>query len=327
MRYLITGGAGFVGSHLADRLVERGDEVLLLDDLSAGSRDNVARAVSGGRAELIEGSVTDEALVRELLSEVDGCFHLASAVGVRLIFESPVDTLLSNIRGMEVVISAAADASVRLLLASSSEIYGKSDMPLREDGDRVLGPPTHPRWTYANAKSCGEMLAYGYVRSRDARNTVARLFNTIGPRQTGRYGMVVPRFISQARAGEPLTVYGDGSQLRCFTHVHDAVGALLLLIESEQAIGRPFNVGSQSELSIEELAELVLLEVGSNSPIHHVPYEVAFGADFDDLSRRRPDTTRIAETTGWRAELGPEVAIADILEYERARAGSPTPSA
>lgn len=318
MKYLITGGAGFIGSHLADRLAERGEELVLLDDLSTGTTANVQHLIAAGRAELVEGCVTNRALVERLMRDVDRCFHLASAVGVELIVDAPLASMQRNTRGMESVIEAAAIAGVRLVVASTSEIYGKSSSALHEDSDRVLGSPSLARWTYANAKVHGEMLAYGYCRERGAENIVVRLFNTVGPRQTGMYGMVVPRFVRQALAGEEITIYGDGRQSRCFTHVDDTVEALLQLIDCEGAIGRPFNVGRHAEVTIQELAERVVRMTGSSSRIRHIPYEEAYGEGFEELGRRRPDTSRIERLTGWHARLSIEAAISDIIDHERA---------
>jgi UDP-glucose 4-epimerase len=320
VRYLITGGAGFIGSHVADRLVERGDEVLLLDDFSTGSRLNIAHLLASDQVELIEGSVTDAPLVGSAVREVDRCIHLASAVGVQLIVDKPLQSMRSNTAGMEIVVEAAADAGVRLMLASTSEIYGKSEEALHEDADRILGAPTLARWTYANAKVHGEMLAYGYATEHGAENIVIRLFNTVGPRQTGMYGMVVPTFVRQALSGEEVTVYGDGRQSRCFTHVSDSVEAMLLLIERDEAIGRPFNIGRDAEVTIQELAEHVVSMTGSDSRIRHIPYDEAYGEGFEELGRRRPDTSRLEELTGWLAQHSIEAAIADIIEHERTAA-------
>ena len=291
---------------------------MLLDDLSTGSRSNVQHLIDSGQAELVEGSVTDAALVRDLIGSADRCVHLASAVGVHLIVANPLESLQRNTRGMEVVIEAAAQAGTRLMVASTSEIYGKSNAPLHEDSDRTLGAPTLARWTYANAKTHGEMLAYGYAREHGAENIVVRFFNTVGPRQTGVYGMVVPRFVSQALRGDDITVYGDGRQSRFFTHVDDSVRALLLLLECREAIGRPFNVGRDAEVTILDLAERVIEMTGSRSRIRRIPYSEAYGDGFEELGRRRPDTSRLETLTGWRPELSVEQAIADIIDHERA---------
>src|SRR6266480_4089751 len=277
MRNFITGGAGFIGSHLADALAARGEEVVILDDLSTGRRSNIEHLLDEGVVEVVEGSTSDPDLVDELILAADRCFHLASAVGVQLICERPLETLLSNVRGCDVVIDAAARHRVKLLFASTSEIYGKnSDGPLREDSDRLLGSALKSRWAYANAKTFGELLSYAYHRERGARNVVFRLFNTVGPRQTGAYAMVLPRFARQALLGEDLIVFGDGTQTRCFLHVNDAVSAILALADSERAVGRTFNIGTSREISIRELAERVIERAESTSGIRFVPFDEAY---------------------------------------------------
>ena len=317
MRHVITGGAGFIGSHLADALVSQGEDVVLLDDLSTGSLANIDHLLDRRQVEFREGSVSDVDLVDEVLAGADRCYHLASAVGVQLIVDRPLETMQRNTRGMEVVIDSAHRGKVRLIVASTSEIYGKSSTALHEDSDRVLGAPTKARWTYANAKVHGEMLAYGYHSQHGAENIVVRFFNTVGPRQTGMYGMVVPSFVKQAIAGRPVTVFGDGSQSRCFTHVSDSVDALLRLIECDEAIGRPFNVGQQTEVTIQDLAEEIVRMTGSDSHVRHVPYEEAYGEGFEELGRRKPDTTAIEALTGWRAKHSIEEAISEIIQHER----------
>ena len=317
-RSVITGGAGFVGSHLADALVARGDEVVLLDDLSTGRRANVEHLLDTDQVELVEGSTSDAGLVDDLLASADRCFHLASAVGVELICDRPLESLTSNVRGCEVVIGTAASRDVRLLFASTSEIYGKhSDGPLREDTDRLLGSPLKARWGYATAKTFGEMLAYGYHREHDAQNVVVRLFNTVGPRQTGAYGMVLPRFARQALLGEELTVFGDGTQSRCFAHVRDVVEAIVGVAEEDAAIGQPFNIGASDEISILELAERVIERAESTSAIRFVPFEEAYGEGFEELGRRRPDTTAVRDLIGWTPRRSIEHAIDDVLSYQR----------
>lgn len=321
MRYLLTGGAGFIGSHLADALIDRGDSVLVLDDLSTGDRVNLSGALASGRAELVEGCVTDEQLVVECMEQVDACFHLAAAVGVQLIVKRSVDSLLCSTRGAQVVTEAAHDCGCRLLFASTSEIYGKnSSDTLGEDSDRVLGSPSIARWSYSTAKAYGEAITLGYHREQGADTVVTRLFNTVGPRQTGTYGMVLPRFVGQAIADEDLTVYGDGTQSRCFAHVEDTVRALVMLMDEEGARGRAFNVGCSDEITIRELAETVIERTGSGSAIRIVPYEEAYGEGFEELGRRRPDTAALREMTGWEPEHGVERAIDDIAAHERARA-------
>ncbi len=318
MRYLITGGAGFIGSHLADALIERGDEVLVLDDLSTGNVENIADAVASGRARFVEGSVCDEAVVDECMEWADACFHLASAVGVQLIVDRSVESLSRSVRGAQVVTEGAHRLGRRLLFASTSEIYGKNASPgLTEQSDRVLGPPSIARWSYSTAKAFGEALTLGYHREREADNVVVRLFNTVGPRQTGAYGMVLPRFVGQAIAGEDLTVYGDGSQSRCFSHVHDTTRALVMLMDEEGARGTAFNVGRSSEITILELAETVIERTRSSSGIRMVPYSEAYGEGFEELGRRCPDTSALEQMTGWRSTRGVEEAIDDVAAFER----------
>jgi UDP-glucose 4-epimerase len=320
VRYLITGGAGFIGSHLADALIERGDEVLVLDDLSTGNVENIADAVASGRAQFIEGSVCDEAVVDECMEWADACFHLASAVGVKLIVDRSVESLSRSVRGAQVVTEGAHRLGRRLLFASTSEIYGKNaSVGLTEQSDRILGPPSIARWSYSTAKAFGEAITLGYHRERAADNVVVRLFNTVGPRQTGAYGMVLPRFVGQAIAGEDLTVYGDGSQSRCFSHVYDTTRALVMLMDEEGARGTAFNVGRSTEITILELAETVIAQTGSTSDIRMVPYEEAYGEGFEELGRRCPDTSALEQMTGWRSTRGVEEAIDDVAAFERLR--------
>lgn len=319
MRYLITGGAGFIGSHLADALIARGDEVLVLDDLSTGRKRNLDPALASGSLELVEGSILDEGLVGECVAATDFCLHLAAAVGVELILDRPLDSLIRNVRGSDNVISAVARREGRVLVASSSEVYGKNtNGPLAETSDRILGPPSTARWAYSVAKSYSEILANAYHYETGTRPVVVRLFNTVGPRQSGAYGMVLPRFVQQALDGEDLTVYGDGSQTRCFTHVADVVEALLLLADSDEAVGHTFNVGSPREISIAELAERVLARTGSESEIELVPYDEAYGEGFEEIGRRHPDLSLIAEVTGWSPSHSVEDVIDDVIAERRA---------
>ena len=281
MRYLITGGAGFIGSHLATRLIDRGDEVLVLDDLSTGSMDNIAALVDRPGFSYRIGSALDVPLVSECVDRCDVTIHLAAAVGVRLIVERPVHTIETNVKASEVVLAAAAKKQKLVLIASTSEVYGKSaSLPFREDGDLQLGPTTHSRWAYACSKALDEWLGLAYLREKGVPVIIVRFFNTVGPRQTGRYGMVLPNFVRQALAGEPITVYGTGDQQRCFGHVQDAVEALLRLIGNPNAIGGVFNVGSDEEVSIRQLAEMVRDAAGSESPIAYVPYAEAYAEGF-----------------------------------------------
>jgi UDP-glucose 4-epimerase len=321
MRYLITGGAGFIGSHLADAVTARGDHALILDDLSTGRFENVQRL--NGRVELVRGSVTDEALVDECMSTVDACFHLASAVGVKLVVDNPLESLLSDVYGVRTVVEAAARHDVRKLFTSTSEIYGKStDGYVAEGADRLLGCPTTARWNYSTAKSFGEALVHGYHRERSAEMVTVRIFNTVGPRQRGAYGMVLPRFVSQALAGEDLSVYGDGLQARCFIHVADTVDALIRVMDSDRAVGGVFNIGCDREVQIVELAREVIARSGSGSGIRFVPYQDAYGEGFEELGCRKPDTTRIREVTGWEPSHSLEQAIDASIRHHRI-AGSP----
>jgi UDP-glucose 4-epimerase len=320
MYYLVTGGAGFIGSHLTDALVARGDRVLIVDDLSTGARENIEHLLASGRVEFVEGSVCDEALIEESMDQVDACFHLASAVGVELIVQRSLDSMLRNIRGLDVVTAAAARHGRRLLFTSTSEIYGKNGgSALVEDSDRILGSPSVSRWSYSTAKAVGEVLALGYQREHGTSTVVARIFNTVGPRQTGAYGMVLPRFVSQALTGEELTVYGEGSQSRCFAHVHDTVTALVMLMDQEGANGSVYNVGATREVRIIDLAQAVIERTASSSSIRRVPYEEAYGEGFEELGRRRPDTSALEGLTGWRVTRTIEDAIDDVASYERAR--------
>jgi UDP-glucose 4-epimerase len=321
MRYLLTGGAGFIGSHLVDALVARGDSVVVLDDLSTGSLANLHAVQDSGQLEFVEGSILDEPLVQTVMQSVDACVHLASAVGVQLVVSRPLDSLLRNVRGNDIVISTAARHRRPLLFASTSEVYGKnSEGALSEEADRVLGPPQRLRWSYATAKAFGEALACSYAREEGARMSVVRLFNTVGPRQTGAYGMVLPRFVRQALAGDELTVYGDGKQSRCFGHVYDIVQGILAVLDHEQADGRVFNIGCSIETSILDLAHNVIERSGSSSNVTFVPYDEAYGDGFEELGRRRPDTAALEALTNWRPTRTVDQAIDDVIAYEQATA-------
>src|SRR4051794_6666202 len=317
MKYLVTGGAGFIGSHLVDVLSQNGEEVVVIDDLSTGRLQNLDNALDTGLVTFVDGSVSDAPLLRELMASTDACIHLAAAVGVKLIVDSPVESLLSNVRGCDVVISAAAELDKKLLYASTSEIYGKNGRgPLREDSERILGSTTTTRWSYSTSKAFGEILALGYAKA-GLDSVVVRLFNTVGPRQAGQYGMVLPRFVKQALTGEDLTVYNDGSQSRCFCHVHDTVRALLSLLDCDAAVGDVFNLGGTSEISILDLAKRVIERTGSSSGIRFVPLEEAYEPGFEEVSHRKPVTTHIQSTIGWTPELDINRAIDDVAAYTR----------
>ncbi|MFC4531700.1 NAD-dependent epimerase/dehydratase family protein [Sphaerisporangium dianthi] len=296
--YLITGGSGFVGSHLTDALLSRGDHVVILDNLSTGRLANLRPHPN---LRFVQGSVLDELVVDELVHQCDIVVHLAAAVGVKLIVEQPLRSLTTNIRGSEIVIEAAHRYRRKILVTSTSEIYGKNSYgPLREDSDRILGSPAVVRWAYSTAKAVDEILANAYHKERGLPTIIVRLFNTVGPRQSPAYGMVIPRLVRQAINGDPLTVYGDGTQTRCFAHVADAVDALMRLLDNEAAIGQTFNVGSAYEISMLELAKLIIQRVGSTSGVDLIPYHEAYEQGFEDMTRRVPDTTKLRELTGWR---------------------------
>jgi UDP-glucose 4-epimerase len=319
MRLLLTGGAGFIGSHLADRLVADGHEVMVLDDLSTGRYENVAHLEGRPGFELRVASVTERGLVERLVQDCQAVYHLASAVGVRLVVEQPVRTIETIVNGTDVVLRACARYRRPFLLTSTSEVYGKgTKVPFAEDDDTVMGPTTTRRWAYACAKALDEFLALAHWHETRLPVVVARLFNTVGPRQTGRYGMVVPRFVQQALAGEPLTVYGDGRQSRCFGHVADVVDALARMLHRPEAHGRVFNIGNDEEVSIIELAERVLARTGSRSTIRRVPYNEAYTAGFEDMTRRVPDLTRVRDLMGYR----PRRTLDDILDDVIAEARS-----
>lgn len=317
MRYLITGGAGFIGSHVVDALTTRGDSVLILDDLSTGRLENIEHIRDSDLVEFVEGSVLDQETVDDCMQAVDACLHFASAVGVQLVVSRPLDSLQRNIRGNDIVISSAARHDRPLLFASTSEVYGKnSSGALSEDSDRILGSPYKLRWSYATAKAFGEALAYSYAREQGSRMMVVRLFNTVGPRQTGAYGMVLPRFVRQALAGDDLTVFGNGTQSRCFAHVLDVVHGILLVLDSDEAVGKVFNIGSPLETAVIALAGKVIERTGSESKIRLVPYEEAYDEGFEELGRRKPDTTALEELTGWKPTRTVDEAIDDVVAYE-----------
>ncbi len=326
MKVLITGGAGFIGSHLAEYLVARGDQVMVLDDLSTGQMSNLDALVGKPGFEYRIGSATDVPLVTELVDRCDLTVHLAAAVGVRLIVEQPVYTIETNVKGTEVVLNAAAKKRKLVLVASTSEVYGKSTrLPFREDDDLQLGPTTHSRWAYACSKALDEWLALAYWREKKVPVIVTRFFNTVGPRQTGRYGMVLPNFAAQALRGEPIRVFGTGEQSRCFGHVHDVVRAMVALLECPAAVGQVVNVGNDEEVSILRLAELVREAAGSRSPIELVPYSEAYGEGFEDMQRRMPDVAKLERLIGMRPRTPLSQIVADVVADQRTRL-APEPS-
>jgi UDP-glucose 4-epimerase len=320
MRFLITGGAGFVGSHLSEALLAQGHEVFVLDDLSTGSIDNIAhlKAVPGFHYTI--DTVFNDSLTAELVDRADVVFHLAAAVGVKLIVERPVHTIETNVHGTEVVLRHANKKKKLVVIASTSEVYGKSvQVPFREDADLVLGATTKHRWAYACSKMLDEFLALAYWKERKLPAIVVRLFNTVGPRQTGQYGMVLPNFVRQALAGQPITVFGDGTQSRSFTYVGDVVRALVGLVEEPRAVGQVFNIGNVEEVSIRELAERVKAATGSASPIVTIPYEQAYEAGFEDMPRRVPDLSKIHDLIGYTPQVALNETIARVVDDFRSR--------
>jgi UDP-glucose 4-epimerase len=320
-RSLITGGAGFIGSHLAETLLERGEYVTIIDDLSTGTLDNIRHLVGHSRLRLANETITNEMVLDRLVSECDVIFHLAAAVGVRLIIQEPVHTIETNVMGTETVLKTALRYRARVLIASTSEVYGKSSkVPFHEDDDVVLGPTSRHRWAYAASKMVDEFLALAYHHERGLPVTIFRLFNTVGPRQTGRYGMVIPRLVQQALHGEPLTVYGDGSQSRCFCNVADSVRAILGLADAPQALGQVFNIGSTEEVTILDLARrTIVLAHGSDLDWHKritfIPYAEAYAAGFEDMQRRVPDTSKIREAIGWTTEVPLDETLRQVIAF------------
>lgn len=313
--YLITGGAGFIGSHLAEELLVRGHAVSVIDDLSTGTIRNIAHLKGRPHFQYVVDTCANRPLLAELVDAADVIYHLAAAVGVRLIVESPVRTIETNIKLTELVLEAANKKHKPVFVASTSECYGKSEaLPFREDGDLVMGPSSKGRWSYACSKLIDEFLAIAYFRERGLPTVVGRLFNTVGPRQTGQYGMVVPTFVRQALLGQPVTVYGDGKQSRCFTHVTDAVAALISLMEQPAAYGEVFNIGNTEEISIMSLAEQVIAKAGSKSQIELVPYERAYEPGFEDMPRRVPCIDKINKQIGWKPTRGLSQILEDVVQ-------------
>jgi UDP-glucose 4-epimerase len=318
MRALVTGGAGFIGSHLADHLLAHGHQVMVLDNLSTGRHSNIAHLLDRPDFEFSLGTVLNADLVDDLVGRADVVFHLAAAVGVQLIVEKPLESLATNIRGSEIVFEKAHKHGSKVLVTSTSEIYGKNTSDrLHEDDDRILGSPLKSRWSYSEAKAIDEILAYTYWRQKSLPTVIVRLFNTVGPRQTGHYGMVIPRFVNQAIRGEPITVYGDGKQTRCFIDVSDVVSTLLRLIEEPEAYGRVFNIGGQDEISIEDLAHRVIAAADSRSKVRYVPYDEAYEEGFEDMQRRVPDTSRVEHLVQFAQTIDLDGIIARVIEAHR----------
>jgi UDP-glucose 4-epimerase len=325
MKNVITGGAGFIGSHLTEYLLARGEEVTIIDDLSTGSLDNLSAV--GRNANLVSGSILDKDLVQQTIDGADRVFHLAAAVGVKRIVERPLESLRTNIHGTENVLEAARQANVVVLLASTSEIYGKNTSDrLSEDSDRILGSPLKSRWTYAAAKGLDESFAHAYWQDFALRVAIVRLFNTVGPRQTGRYGMVLPNLVGQALRDEPLTVYGDGQQTRCFSYVGDVIPAMVRLSETTDAYGQAFNLGGLREVSILQLAEHVIHLLGSSSTIRFIPYQQAYAEGFEDMRRRVPDNTRAARLVGFNPTTTLDQMILQVATAIQASRSSTAPA-
>jgi UDP-glucose 4-epimerase len=316
MRVFITGGAGFIGSHLTDALIARGDEVTILDNLTTGSATNIAHLE--GKIELVQGDIRDGALIEKLMAPADLVLHMAAALGVNTILEKTIESVSVNFTGSEVVLNAATKLKKRLIIASTSEIYGKNpQQPLNEESDRVVGAPQKIRWTYSDAKALEEAIAHSLHTTEGLKVTTVRLFNTVGPRQTGRYGMVLPRFVQAALNNEPITIYGDGSQSRVFCHVHDAVKAILTLAATDSTIGDVFNVGGVGETTMKELAEKIISRTNSTSAITYTPYVDAYPAGFEDMQRRVPDITKIKNTINWSPANTLDSIIDDVASHMR----------
>ena len=314
MKYLITGGSGFIGSHLAESLIARGDEVVIIDNQSTGSITNLKNISS--KVKLIDGDILDKSLLEKYVFESDYVVHLAAALGVLNIVNKPLQSLKINIQGTENVLEFADRFKKPFLIASTSEVYGKNDkVPLNEEDDRIIGHPLKSRWSYSEAKAVDESLAYFYFLENKLPIRIVRFFNTVGPRQVGQYGMVVPRFVTAALRNEPVQVYGSGDQIRCFCHVSDAIRALLLVIDSDKAIGQVFNVGNNQQISIIDLAKKVIEITGSNSEIKKIPYSEAYPEGFEDMQRRVPDISKIRNILGWSPEIGLDQIIRDIANF------------
>lgn len=319
MKTLLTGGAGFVGSHLAEALLDRGHSVQVIDDLSTGSMDNIVHLKNRPGFSYVIDSIMNESLTAELIDRADVVFHLAAAVGVKLIVEAPVRTIETNVHGTEVVLTHASKKGKLVVIFSTSEVYGKNaDVPFREDADLVMGPTTKHRWAYACSKALDEFLALAYWKERKLPVIIVRLFNTVGPRQTGRYGMVIPTFVRQAMTGLPITVYGDGRQRRSFTYVGDVVNGLIALVHEPRAVGQVFNLGNSEEIAIGELAERIRTMTGSSSEIRLIPYEQAYEAGFEDMPRRVPSLAKVRALVGYTPTVGLDEILRRVIEHTRA---------
>jgi len=314
MRVLVTGGAGFIGSHLADALIARGDQVVALDNFSTGSTANIKHITKN--FEIIDGDIRNVDLINDTIKDVDLVFHMAAALGVNTILESPLESISTNIAGSEVVLNAAANHKKRILIASTSEIYGKNPkQPLSETDDRVVGSPQKIRWSYSDAKAIEEAMAFSLNQEKGLKVTTARLFNTVGPRQSAHYGMVVPRFVRSALKNEPINIYGDGTQSRVFCHVDDAIEALLALVATDKTINEVYNLGGTGEVTIKELADAVIKKTNSQSSIEFIPYEKAYAPGFEDMQRRVPDISKINQDLGWAPKKDLSQIITDVAAY------------
>jgi UDP-glucose 4-epimerase len=314
MRVLVTGGAGFIGSHLADALIARGDQVVALDNFSTGSTANIKHITKN--FEIIDGDIRNVDLINDTIKDVDLVFHMAAALGVNTILESPLESISTNIAGSEVVLNAATNHKKRILIASTSEIYGKNPkQPLNETDDRVVGSPQKIRWSYSDAKAIEEAMAFSLNQEKGLKVTTARLFNTVGPRQSAHYGMVIPRFVRSALKNEPISIYGDGTQSRVFCHVHDAIEALLALVGTDKTINEVYNVGGTGEITIKELADTVIKETNSQSSIEFIPYEKAYAPGFEDMQRRVPDILKIKQELNWAPKKYLSQIIADVAAH------------
>jgi len=318
MKILLTGGAGFIGSHLATELLGRGHEVLVMDDLSTGRLENLRHIQSNSGLHLKEGSILDIEVLEPLVQECDEVYHLAAAVGVRLVMEKPVETIMTNVRGAENILEVCRKHSKKIFIASTSEIYGKNKSgPLSEDDDRILGSTKKHRWAYANTKTLDEFMAFAYHQAYGLPIVIARLFNTVGPRQTGRYGMVIPNFVRSALDNKPINVYGTGDQTRCFAHVSDVIQGLVGLMEHPEAVGDVFNVGNSEETSIAEVARRVKAMTGSSSKIRYIPYDEAYGEGFEDMERRVPNLAKIKDLIGYEPQSKLDDILTSVIEYFR----------